>query len=146
MRNHAFDVILIFHFLFVLGCATAGPVTAGRIRTDMASIRQDVAVNRNAITLLRNKRVGKTGFYYVVDSDGRVVFHPQAALIGSSFRDHWVINQLLSEKTGCLTYQLGNRKHLVFYEPLNESEILCLSIISDDIVQLPADCRQAEIK
>ncbi len=144
MKNYLLYIIL--PFLFLLGCATSGPVTAERIRAGMASIRQDIAGNRNAINALKNKRVGKTGFYYVVDSDGRVVFHPQAALIGSRFEGDWFINQLLSEKTGCLAYQLGNRKHLVFYEQLNDSEILCLSIISDDVPQVPAGCRQAEVR
>lgn len=146
MKKLVLYVLLLAPFFVLSGCATTGPVAAVKIRSAMASIRQEIAANRNAIDRLKNKRVGKTGFYYVVDFEGRVVFHPQAALIGSSFGGQWFVNQLLSEKAGCLTYQLGNRKHFVFYEPLNDSEILCLSIIADDIAQIPAECRQAEIK
>jgi len=145
MKNPRVYIVLVVLLVF-MGCVTSGTLSVGRIRSGMDSIIKDVAANRGAISLLKNKRVGKTGFYYVVDSDGRVVFHPQAALIGTIFKDDWFISQLLMEKKGCLAYQLGNRKHLVFYEPLNDTEILCLSIISDDVGQVPADCRQPELK
>ena len=94
---------------------------------------------------LRDRRVGKTGFYYVLDSDGRVVFHPRPALIGTSFSKTWFINQLLTEKSGCLTYTLGNRTHYLFFLPLNDSEILCLSIVSEDFPQ-PVECEAARVK
>ncbi|MBN1496173.1 MAG: hypothetical protein JXA07_05350 [Spirochaetes bacterium] len=146
MKNPRVYIILFVLLPVFMVCVSCGTLSAGRIRSGMASIIKEVAANRGAISLLKNKRVGKTGFYYVVDSDGRVVFHPQAALIGTIFKDDWFISQLLLEKKGCLAYQLGNRKHLVFYEPLNGGEILCLSIISDDLGQVPADCSQPELK
>jgi hypothetical protein len=129
-----------------IGCTTATLVTSSTIRKDMVTIKQDINVNRSAMNSLKNKRVGDTGFYYVVDIEGNVVFHPQMALIGSSFKNHWFINKIITERSGCLTYPLGNRTHVVYFEQLNDSEILCLSIISDDIRQTTTDCRQAELK
>jgi hypothetical protein len=35
---------------------------------------------------------------------------------------------------------------VVYFEPLNDSDILCLSIVSDEIRQSVTECRQAEIK
>ena len=143
----------IFFSLFVLagscimfpGCATLKPVTPAGIRTDMEALCREITVNRSVINTLRDKRVGKTGFYYVLDSEGRVVFHPRPALIGTSFSKVWFINQLLTEKSGCLTYTLGNRTHYLFFQPLDESEILCLSIVSDDLSR-PVECKAAQVK
>jgi len=133
-------------FPLAISCTTAAPVTSSTIRKDMAAIKRDINVNRSDINSLKNKRVGNTGFYYVVDIEGNVVFHPQTALIGTSFKNHWFINKIITERSGCLTYPLGNRTHVVFFEQLNDSEILCLSIVSDDIRQTSLECRQAELK
>jgi len=132
---------LIILVSIINGCATAVPVSVDRIRSEMAEIKKNIAENRGNIEKLKDKRIGTTGYYYIVDTDGIIVFHPQSALIGSSFKNNRFINKIIDEKTGCLVNQLGNRIHIVFYDQLNDSEILCLSILSDDLRALPADCR-----
>lgn len=145
--NHtAIIKIIMIMLLLAAGCTTATLVTSSTIRKEMSAIKQDITLNRSSIESLKNKRVGGTGFYYIVDIDGKVVFHPQAALIGTSFKNHWFIDKIINERSGCLTYQLGNRTHVVYFEQLNDFEILCLSIVSNDIKQAVTECRQAEIK
>ncbi|HPL15052.1 MAG TPA: Cache 3/Cache 2 fusion domain-containing protein [Spirochaetota bacterium] len=127
------------------GCATKRPVTSDRIKAEMAAIIRNIATDRTVMNSLREKRVGKTGFYYVLGADARVVFHPRQALIGTSFSKTWFVSQLLTRKTGCLTYTLGNRTHFLFFSPINDSEILCLSIVSEDIPQ-PVECEAAWVR
>ncbi len=148
MRTYhaAFIIALMIMLLPAAGCTTATLVTSSTIRKEMAALKKDIDSNRASMESLKNKRVGSTGFYYIVNNDGKVVFHPQAALIGTSFKDHWFINKIIEERTGCLSYQLGNRTHVVYFEQLNDSEILCLSILSGDIKPNAAECHQAEIK
>jgi Cache 3/Cache 2 fusion domain len=129
-----------------ISCTTTMVVTPSSIRNDMAAIKRDINSNRSAMNGLKNKRVGSTGFYYIVDNDGKVVFHPREALIGTSFKNHWFIDKIINDRSGCLTYQLGNRTHVVYFEQLDDSDILCLSIVSDDIRQGIPDCQQVEIK
>ncbi|MBP7737256.1 MAG: Cache 3/Cache 2 fusion domain-containing protein [Spirochaetes bacterium] len=137
--------LLVILMALSLGCAASRVITSEGIRNEMAAISREIDSNRSAMNALRERRVGKTGFYYVLDSDGRVVFHPRLVLIGSSFSKVWFVNQLLEEKSGCFTYVLGNRKHYLFYTPINDFEILCLSIISDDIPP-GVDCKAAQVK
>src|SRR4030042_5811849 len=125
-----------------VSCATTMLITSSTIRKDMAAIKRDINGNRSAMNGLKNKRVGSTGFYYIVDIEGNVVFHPRTALIGTSFKNHWFIDKIITDRSGCLTYQLGNRTHVVYFEPLNDSDILCLSIVSDEIRQSVTECRQ----
>jgi len=148
MRNNHIAIVgnVMIMLLLACGCTTATLVTTSTIRKDMAAIKKDIDINRSSMEGLKNKRVGSTGFYYIVDIEGKVVFHPQTALIGTSFKNHWFINTIINERSGCLTYRLGNRTHVVYFEQLNESEILCLSIVSNDIREPTTECRQAEIK
>ncbi|OHD71364.1 MAG: hypothetical protein A2W19_10185 [Spirochaetes bacterium RBG_16_49_21] len=132
--------------LIVTGCATSRLITVDGIKTETASIKNDITRDRANINKLKNIRVGATGFYYVVDTDGMVVFHPQSSLIGVSFKNHWFINRVIAEKSGCLTYRLGLRTYLILYEPLNDSEILCLSILTEDVRSLPPECGQSGVK
>jgi hypothetical protein len=132
--------------IFVLNCATVSLVTSDRIRSDITSIKRGYNADRNYIKKLKDRRVGKTGFYYIIDSNGTVIFHPQAALVGSNFNNHWFVNQILTDKSGCITYQLGNRTHVVFFESLGDSEILCLSLVADELQQLPGECKQPSDK
>jgi hypothetical protein len=142
MKEIRFHIIVFVILVpLIYGCATAVPVTMDGIKTEMASIKKDIARNRDNIEKLKSIRVGTTGYYYVVDTDGTVVIHPQAALIGSSFKNNRFINKIIADKTGCISNQLGNRMHMVFFDQLNDSEILCLSILSDDVRSLPQECQ-----
>ena len=148
LRNSGFACfgLIAGILIHILGCASTGPITSSGIRTDMASIKSDIAAGKNIVEQLKKKRTGKTGFYYIVDFEGTVVFHPQSALIGTSFKDHWFINKLATDRSGCLMYRLGNRTHLVFFEQVGESEILCFSILADDLSQPPMECQQQELQ
>ncbi|MBN2080086.1 MAG: hypothetical protein JW838_14050 [Spirochaetes bacterium] len=131
-------------FMTLARCASTGPVTPGRIQKKLASVKDSLVRDRNAMRSLDRHRVGRSGFMYVVDTEGRVVFHPQTVLIGSSFKDHWFINRIVAEGTGCISYRLGNRIHLVFFDAINETEVLCCSILAEDVAPFPAECRSAE--
>lgn len=138
----------ILFVMLIFGCATtAVTVAPDRIRAEMKSIVSEISLNRSSMKGLGGRRLGVTGFFYIVDADGIVVFHPRPALIGTSFRNHWFIKKIMEEKSGCLTYRLGNRTHVVYYERLNEEdEILCFSIVSDDLSAPPLDCPPADVR
>ena len=142
--RHAYTCIITLLILHLFSCASVGPVTPNRIRAEIASIKSDLAAGKNIIDQLKNKRLGKSGFYYIVDFDGTVVFHPQSALIGSSFKDHWFINKLTTDRSGCMMYRLGNRTHVIFFEQVSNNDILCFSILADDLSKPPLDCQMAQ--
>lgn len=138
--------ILLLLLVITIGCVTAKPISVDRIKSEMTALKNEIAGNRSAINRLKALRLGTSGFYYIIDIDGMVVFHPQSALIGSSFKDSWFIDIIAEKKSGCLAYQLGTRTHVVYYEQLNASEILCLSILAADLPALPVECLPPENK
>lgn len=144
--RHACIGLIAAILVHLIGCASTGPVTSSRIRDDIASIKKDFSAGKNIVERLKKKRVGKSGFYYIVDFEGSVVFHPQSALIGTSFKDHWFIEKLTTDRSGCMMYRLGNRTHVIYFDQISDSEILCFSILADDMRQPPLDCQQLELQ
>ncbi len=144
VRSLFVHLFAILALICMTHCATTVPVTPGRIQKQLAAVKHSIQRDRNAMRGLDRQRVGRSGFMYVVDTAGRVVYHPQTVLIGSSFKDHWFINRIVAEGTGCISYRLGNRTHLVFFDSINEEEVLCCSILAEDVAPIPAECRSAE--
>ena len=107
---------------------------------DITHIIKFLKKSRESISDLDKKRLGKSGFYYVIDLDGVVVYHPQGLLIGRNFRDYWFIKIILEEKSGCIKYEMGEKEQTVYYRQLNETEILCLSIMSEEVKDNASNC------
>lgn len=50
-------------------------------------------------------RVGSSGSSYLVDGNGRLLFHGDPALVGSDFRSEYVVQELLGGRTGAVRAQ-----------------------------------------
>ena len=132
--------LLIFILLFVGSCKSVSKIPINKIKMDFSSVSNFVKKSRSSITDLNKKRLGITGFYYIIDSDGVLVYHPQNVLIGRSFRSYWFIEIILAEKSGCIKYNLGEKENTIYFRPLNDSEILCFSIMSEEVKDNSSNC------
>ena len=130
--------------VLAVSCASTKLISVPMVRSELAAIRDGIDRDPSSITRLAVRRVGATGFYYVLDGNGTVVSHPQSALVGTNFRQHWLFALLEREKNGCVTYQLGRRIHAVFFERLEDGGAVCLSILVNELSPPPADCIQPE--
>jgi signal transduction histidine kinase len=64
-------------------------------------------------------RLGENGSTYLVDSTGRVVYHPDGSLIGTDIHTQPVVQQVLKGQVGFLrTRSLDNRDILATYAPV----------------------------
>lgn len=137
LRVLAFFAVLS---LAATACQGASIVTQSSLQRQLAQARAIAAQGRSAMQKLRTLRVGKSGFYYVIDCEGRVLSHPQPALIGQSFKGIWFTAKIIGEKKGCLRYQLGNRTHLILFDEADECTFVCLSILADELFSQPDGC------
>jgi signal transduction histidine kinase len=64
---------------------------------------QDIIKN-----IFLNQIIGKTGYVYIIDSRGSVVFHPQKELIGTSLASYDFIKYQIKNKTGYSEYTWKN--------------------------------------
>jgi len=135
--------LILFSIIFFPQCSGITVVDENRINKDFNSMLEAVKKDRKNVYSIKDRRVGKTGFYYIINRNGLVVFHPQAVLIGSDFKRYWFIDEILEAGSGCISYSIGNMNQMVFFKPINKSEILCLSIDRNEIVGAPVNCSRS---
>ena len=112
----------------ITGCASPSVIGSEKIFSDLKSARKTIAQDKKNIHELAEKKAGKTGFYYIIDRDGVVVYHPVAVLMGSNFKRYNFLDSVLKSRSGCFQYTFGNIRHLIFFDSLNDNDILCLTI------------------
>jgi hypothetical protein len=125
---------LIVSALF-LSCSSTLQITRKTINDDMIDALNIIKLSKVNYLRLGNKQIGKTGFYYIINTDGRVIFHPKLILVGKSFKGLWFIDPVLKGNEGCIKYNVSGNKNYLFYKKINSDEILCLSIMEEDITE-----------
>jgi hypothetical protein len=136
-------LFIVFAAFTCFGCATTGPVSGYAIKMEIAKVKKKIESDRSFILKLKDKRISRGGFFFIMDNEGRLVYHPQSLLVGRSFKDDWLISIIIKEKSGCLRYTSGNQELYIFYDRLNAGEIICLSIASTDLSSPEPGCTEA---
>jgi hypothetical protein len=124
------------------GCATAGKISGEAIRRDMDIVAEKAGNDPSWLQALKGRRIAGSGYYYIIDRNGIVVFHPQGLLVGSNMKNFWFIQQVLRKEKGCFSYIMGKagQVHLVVFRPMGETGILCLSIPAGEVADYAAFC------
>jgi hypothetical protein len=140
-----FTGIMLILLLFAISCGRQVRPEYSAIRQEFDRISRMVEQDRSRVRRLENYRVADTGFFYILDREGTVVFHPEAVLIGRSFGSFPFVRAILEEKEGCLIYRVASRQQVVLFAPLNPREIICLTMELGEVRgDLPA-CREMEL-
>lgn len=138
---------IIFFLLaayFLSGCSSQSHITRKSIAGDMHNALNMISKNKENYLRLGEKQLGKTGFYYIINSSGIVIFHPQLILVGKSFKGLWFIEPVLKGNEGCINYSVSGNKNYLFYRKINSDEILCLSIMEDEISEFIPGCEEVK--
>ncbi len=123
-------------------CATPGKISGEAIRRDMDIVAEKAGNDASWLQALRSRKIAGSGYYYIIDRNGVVVFHPKGPLVGSNMNNFWFIRQVLRKEKGCFAYTMGKagQVHLVVFRPLGETAILCLSIPAVEVADYAAFC------
>ncbi|MDF1568431.1 MAG: cache domain-containing protein [Spirochaetaceae bacterium] len=62
----------------------------------------------SSVDILQKLIVGRTGYFYAVDSSGKVVFHPDESIVGTNQSGKEPVDQQVSLKSGYLEYMWQN--------------------------------------
>jgi hypothetical protein len=138
-KNLISAVIMIL--LLTPGCSTSQKTDINTIQKEMVSTRNFINRNIKNISQINNRKTGKTGFYYVIDLEGTILSHPRGLLVGSSFRRYSFIRKIIQMRSGCIRYDTGEIQQMVFFIPLHEESILCLSIPADEVKNYRGGCK-----
>jgi hypothetical protein len=123
------------------GCITVRPLTSDSVFRELDSHAEEIAGKPGEINSLKGIRVGTTGYYYVLDANGRIISHPVKALIGFGFRENSLFKTMQESGRGCARQKLGDEDKLVFFVPARGIGFVCLSISAAEFMQIDAPCQ-----
>lgn len=124
---------LVFLFLMFSSCARDVLIRKHKIDSEFDRIIRGINRNSEFLSTLKNKRLGLSGYFYVIDYEGRIIYHPKEALIGMNFRDNPFVKKLLKRKSGCIEQHIEGRSRVIVFRVIDAYRILCLSIASFEI-------------
>ncbi|OEH94568.1 hypothetical protein BFG57_07475 [Bacillus solimangrovi] len=90
------------------------------------------------------KPQGSSGYGYIVDSQGTMLFHPNPELIGSSLADYEFMKTMMVEKTGYIEYEWEGKMKVAAYKGLANGNIFAASTYLEEMM-LPAQAIKNEI-
>lgn len=123
-------------------CAGTGVVSIESIHKKLDLFRSEIKKDRNAILTIKSRRVSRTGFYYIINSKGKVVFHPRPLLVGADFSRFYFVTEMLKKKEGCYSVNRGNSDQLMIFKPISNDEIICLSIPASEVSEPNLVCER----
>lgn len=58
--------------------------------------------------ILLSQQIADTGYIYIIDSNGRIVVHPHADMVGADMHNHWLAEMQIKRKSGFIEYEWQN--------------------------------------
>lgn len=136
-------IILLTIPVLYLNCA-GWTIPGSDINRELLAVAESIRKDRSLVYTLDQKKVGTSGYFYIMRSDGRISYHPKKGLINFSFRDYAFAKKILSERNGCVVSTADRITRYIFYREIDKNEILCLTMDSSEVDgNLPA-CVQAD--
>jgi len=146
MRLFPIAALLLVSLLAVSGllgsCAGAGVVSIESIQKKLDLFSSEIQKDRNTILTIKKRRVSQTGFYYIINSEGKVVFHPRPLLVGADFSRFYFVAEMLKKREGCYSVNRGSSDQLMIFKPISSDEILCLSIPAHEVASQNLACER----
>jgi hypothetical protein len=109
---------------------SSGQMTADSIKEELNKRAEKINSNREEILTLDN--MGYPGYYYILNKEGKILYHPKKSLINLDFSRYAFVKVILQEKNGAFTMTINNTETSVFYRELKDGSILCYSINSSE--------------
>ena len=120
--------------LFIITlCCTTTILRRDELDNQFKSIIERLNRYPDRLAMLKNKKIGFSGYFYIIDSTGRVVYHPKEALIGMSFFNNPFVKSILYKRAGCVKGASGGEARVMIFRPLGSDRILCLSLSINEV-------------
>ena len=126
-----FTTVTIILPIMLCSCASS-TVTERNIRMELSRAKRMIQTDRDKMVKLKDKKVNKRGFFYVIDNSGLVVYHPQELLIGRNFSNYWFIQSHFKEPQR-MSELPGRHPGALYLFDINRSQILCYSVSAADM-------------
>lgn len=147
IRENKMQRILLITLLTIpalhLNCA-GWTIPYSDINRELRAVAESIKNNRSLVYTLDQKKVGTSGYFYIMRSDGRISYHPKKGLINFSFSDYAFAKRILSERNGCVVSTADRITRYIFYCEIDKNEILCLTMDCSEVDGNLPECVSVE--
>jgi hypothetical protein len=120
--------------LLMFGCASAPRLQQPKdIFAELEEIKNTTARTGTVPLDKISQPRGQSGFYYLLDKDGIVLYHPTGYVRGSNMSDVPIVKEILTKEKGVGTYEQGGIRRTIFYIEMPDGSRLCFSIDPDEV-------------
>ncbi len=140
MSYAIFSVLLC---LFLV-CAHGSPFHTETIFTKIDEVANSISANRMAQSALKDMKVGKSGYYYLMDHEGTVLCHPNPSIEGINFSGIPMVKSILEKKSGCYIHFFDGREKIVIFRSAEPQGILCFTIHAEEVEGAGNHCQRFE--
>jgi len=123
---------LSFLSLITLYCATTS-INEYNAQKEIDNQVKSIKKSRDYVYKLDNKTIGKSGYYYILRSNGKIAYHPKKALINADFSSFSFVKLILTERNGKIIMEEAGVSRYIFFREIDKNEILCLTIDKSDL-------------
>lgn len=114
------------------GCAAEQVRDIGSLEARIFETAVALTKNNDFSELEKHNRSGR-GYYYILNKNGIIVYHPEKGLIGSDFSRFGFVRKVMRDKNGCFRSEAGAVSRIILFREKAGDEILCYTIPENEI-------------
>jgi hypothetical protein len=122
----------------VLSCAAGTMLKSNEISAEFRKTFEPLYRSPLAIDSIRQRRVGASGYYYLISPQGAIIYHPQSAIVGMRFSENPLVKRIMQEKNGCLRHLFEGTEKILVFRALADGSTLCLTLSTVEIADADA--------
>ena len=119
--------------LLLSSCATEQRVNYITLKERVSAASEGISSGSVKIQDLERFNGGGKGYYYLITSEGRVIYHPKKGLIGSDFSRYDFVKRILEERNGCISSDTGGVPRIILFRSFDRDDILCYTIEENQV-------------
>lgn len=105
---------------------------------------KSLSSNSLSPSALKNIKIGKSGYYYIMDYEGTVIAHPNPSIEGINFSGIPMVNSILEKKSGCFIQFFDGMEKMLIFRNAEPHGILCFTITTDEVGGAKGECERIE--
>jgi len=126
----------VYYVLMVLmiGCSSTQRIQQPKdIFSSLEEIRSATARTGTVPVDIISQPLGQTGFYYILDKNGVVLYHPIGYIRGTNMSNLPMVKDILTKEKGYGTYESGGIRRTIFFIEMSDGSRLCFSIAPEEV-------------
>lgn len=119
--------------IFLCSVSCSGALRQTELQNELYYEAMIISADMDRIPELKDKRAGRAGYYYILDRDGRVAYHPRTMLVGTDMSSYSFVQRILESDRGCISFVAEGNVTVIFFKRINQLYTLCLSVPGDAV-------------